>query len=136
MKTFIKLNITAFLYGILLFILHELLLNYYRIQRFIPYFNRKVIVILLLFIIITFTISLRLIFLKHFNNIKLRYLLTIFWIPYYIILIHIFSKYFPMTNPGDKPPNVLGLIIIFTYLIYPFYPLFININYFTTKNKQ
>ncbi|MNL61433.1 hypothetical protein D3C87_1853530 [compost metagenome] len=56
---------------------------------------------------------------REFLNSKLKYLSSLLWIPYYLILINIFSLMFPLNNPALKPLPAVGLIILFLNLVYP-----------------
>lgn len=136
MKTFIKLNGAAFFYGFVLFIQNETLVNVYRIQRLIPWLNQSTLIILLIFHFFISTIISLFIKVKYFTNLKIRYLLTILWIPYYIVMTSVFAKYFPITNPGERPLGALGLLLILGYLIYPIYIGLINSDFFTKKSMK
>lgn len=132
MRLFFKLNCFAMLYGFILFIQTEIILNYYRIENLVYWYNTKISTILIFVVFIISTIVGYIITNRHFKMGKIRYFLTILWIPYLILFIKFFSYYFPMDNPGEEPTNVSGLILIFIYIVYPFYIALINL--ICTKN--
>ncbi|XWX61199.1 hypothetical protein AusDCA_1310 [Desulfitobacterium sp. AusDCA] len=53
--------------------------------------------------------------------------MSLLWIPYFAIFTYCFNFLFPLTNPGDDPAPVLGLILIAIFCIYPFYIAIINV---------
>ncbi len=87
--------------------------------------------LMMLFVFIISTITFLLISSRYFYKGRLRYFLTILWIPYFLAFIFLFSSLIPMANI-DEPPPVLGLILLGIYLAYPFYIAFIN--FVSTKN--
>lgn len=129
MNSFIKLNIFALLYGFFLFIQTELMGNVYRITRItnlsINTVSRAIGITMLTVFLIS-TIALFFITSKYFNTGKLRYFLTILWIPYYVIFILLSMLLIPITYPGDKVAPVTGLILFCFYFTYPFYIAIIN----------
>ncbi len=122
MKRFIKLNIFAFLYGFVFFIQTELMVNVYIIKRIAHWFTNMSGIILSLCIFILSTIAYLFLTNRYLNTGKLRYFLTILWIPYYIGLVFLM----PVIDRADEPPPVLGLIIIGIFIAYPFYIALIN----------
>ncbi|BCN30151.1 hypothetical protein bsdtb5_14460 [Anaeromicropila herbilytica] len=125
MKNVMKLNMIAFFYGLILFIQTELALNVYRLERIFKWFTYRfdsILIIVIFFIstIIFYVIS------KKLCIGKIRYSLSILWIPYYIVLIFLFAYLFPITYPGDKPADILGIVLLGIYFIYSFYIHMIN----------
>ena len=45
---------------------------------------------------------------------------------FFVLLIYIFASLFPITNGGDEPNPVTGLIAIGGLIVYPFYILILN----------
>lgn len=45
---------------------------------------------------------------------------------FFVLLIYIFASLFPITNGGDEPNPVTGLIAIGGLSVYPFYILILN----------
>ncbi|HBQ86413.1 MAG TPA: hypothetical protein DD811_08035 [Syntrophomonas sp.] len=134
MNYFVKLNIFGILYAFTLAIQTELMGNVYRISRLtnMPINAVEVkIGLMMLFVFIISTITFLLISSRYFYKGRLRYFLTILWIPYFLAFIFLFSSLIPMANI-DEPPPVLGLILLGIYLAYPFYIAFIN--FVSTKN--
>ena len=137
MNYFLKLNIVSILYAMMFFIPTELLLNVYRIARItnwqIETVNLLTAGILLVDIIGgTFVIN-------HFTNRWMKWrksnLWTILlWFPYFILFIYLFAHMIPITNGGDVPNPVTGLLVLFGLVIFPFYILIFNL--FTFKDVK
>ena len=117
------------LYALVLFIQTELMGNIYRITRVtnlpISTVNITISIIILIVFIIS-TINFFFISAKYLNIGKLRYFLTLLWIPYYVIFTSVFSFLLPMTYRGDEPAPVTGLILIGILLVSPIYIAFIT----------
>lgn len=137
MQTFLKLNFISILYALTLFIQTELMVNVYRLERlsgltelntFVDYTN---IVIFVIAGIILFYLT------KHLLGYrKVKYLISVLWIPYFYIFIHSFAYLFPFTDPQEEPLPGLGLLIIGMVIIFPFYAAFINsISTLTLKHQ-
>lgn len=130
MKNFIKMNMFSALYALALLIEIEPMGNVYRISRVTNWSVNRTNSIILLFDLFLFIISSTLFFLfskRYLNTGKLRYLVSLLWIPYFAVFTYYFNFLFPLTNPGDDPAPVLGLILIATFCIYPFYIAIINV---------
>lgn len=122
MNYFLKLNGLSILYALAFFIHVELLLNVYRISRVTgleisSVSNWGTIIFFLELIVGSF------IFYKmnvHFlPKSKLNYLAILLWIPYSLLLLLGFATVFPITDAGDKPNPVTGLILFAEMVIYP-----------------
>jgi hypothetical protein len=133
MKKFIKLNLLAFLYGFALFIETELMLNCYRLYRITHWFNFTVDKIAEIVLFIIFTFIFFYITFRHFNTGALKYILTILWIPYYVVLLILFVYLLPITNPQDEPLGALGFVLFGLWIIYPIYIAIIS--FICTKNR-
>lgn len=134
MKIITRLNGFAFLYGIILLIQTELMVNLYRLERIIPFYNRLINNLLILLIFILSTAVFFLLTVKYLNHGIIRYLVTILWIPYYILFVLLFTHILPpITDPMEEPSNALGLVLIFLYLCYPIYIAFIT---FISRKKR
>ena len=129
MKTFGKINIIGALYALVLVIQIQPMANINRIFRITDWPVITVYMIIAIFNLIIFIISTIIFFFitrKYLSQEKLRFLLTIFWIPYYIIITLIYNFLTPITFRGEEPAPVVGLLFIGMFLIYPFYIAFIN----------
>jgi hypothetical protein len=134
MKYFAKINVLGILYALILVIQTELMGNIFRISRLtnIPIKDvRMTIGISMFLIFIVSTIIFVSLSSKYFNTGKLRHLLTILWIPYFLVLNYFLSSLIPMTDI-DAPSPALGLILFGIFLAYPFYITLIN--FISTKN--
>ncbi|TQR15648.1 hypothetical protein [Psychrobacillus soli] len=124
MGYFWKLNIVSACYAFFLFVSIELQLNFYRIWRLSGWEPDSVnlmtgVIHIVGFVLLTFLIY-------YFNKkwlrtTKLKYWTAILWIPYLFVLLYIFANLFPMTNRGDTPAPVTGLIMLAQIISYPFY---------------
>jgi len=131
MKTFGKLNIISALYALVLVIQIQPMANINRIFRITNWSFSTVYMLIAIFNIIIFIIS-TIVFLfftrKYLSQVKLRFLLTLLWIPYYVIITLIYNLFSPITIRGEGPGPVVGLLFIVIFLSYPFYIAFINLN--------
>jgi len=129
MNYFIKLNIFALLYGFVIYIQTELMGNVYRISRITNLSIKAtnvVIGVAMLIIFISSTFMFFFVSSKYFNKGNIRYILTVLWIPYFIIYVWLTNIIIPITSPEDKPAPVIGLILFAYYFAYPFYIAIIN----------
>ncbi|MBB3128525.1 hypothetical protein FHS19_003179 [Paenibacillus rhizosphaerae] len=123
MRYFLMINALSAIFALLPFIMSEMLVNVYRINRItgveIAVIDRVNAVIGLLcfsFSIITFVFMIK----KRFLPSKKTNLFSsIIWVPYYWLYISIFASQFPITNPADKANPASGFIIIAGLLLYP-----------------
>lgn len=112
----------------MLFISIELQLNFYRIWRLSGWEPDSVNLMTGIIHIIGFVLLIY--FICYFNKKWLRqrnskYWTAILWVPYLIVFLYIFSNLFPMTNRGDTPAPVTGLIILAQLFSYPLFLAFI-----------
>ncbi|WP_075618920.1 hypothetical protein [Paenisporosarcina indica] len=124
MKYFLKLNVVSLLFAIVIGISIELQLNFYRIWRLTGWEADTVngviaglhlIGFVLSTIVFVFLIS------KWLEGKKSSFWAVILWFPYLILFIALFSYLFPITNQGEMPAPVSGLIIIAQLIMYPIY---------------
>ncbi|OZB98583.1 hypothetical protein [Paenibacillus sp. XY044] len=122
MRFFFKLNVMSCTYAFLLFLHAGSLINVYRLERItnwngiykaldwanLAWFAGS--------LILCYWLSKRLV-----SGRKPAYAATVLWIPYFILWIWGFSTLFPLTDPGDDPAPVTGLILIFEMILFPFY---------------
>lgn len=128
MKTFLKLNIISALYAFVLFIQLQPILNIYAIVRITHWSYGTVYMLMAIFNLIVLTLSTIMFFTitrKYLSTGKLKFLLTLLWVPYYAVFTLFFYSMSPIVR-GEEPPPVLGLLLIGIFLIYPFYIAFIN----------
>ena len=126
-EIFTRLNIIGALYALVLFIQLQPMLNIYRIVRITNWSINTVNMLVAIFNLILFIISSIVFYFitrRYLSQGKLRFLLTLLWIPYYAIFTLILS---PASVRGEEPPPVLGLLFIGVFLVYPFYIAFINV---------
>ena len=95
--------------------------NQLRLERITHWFTGSITLILVIIIFVLSTVLFVFLTRRYFNTGTLRYFTTVFWIPYYIILVYLFSSLVPMNNRADEPSNALGLILIAIFFCYPFF---------------
>ena len=129
MRKFVKLNAFAALYGFVSCVQTEIMLNVYRFSRITGMDINRINQISVIIMAVIFTASTLLLFRltkKHLSTGKLKYLLTILWLPYQLIFTRLIAAIFPITNAGDKANPVTGLLLLGLFLAYPFYIAVIN----------
>ncbi|WP_017471448.1 hypothetical protein [Amphibacillus jilinensis] len=125
MKYFLRLNIIGILLAAPLFIWATTMLNVYRINRVLNV-NFSTINLVAVAIFIAAVISVPWVLkMKNISNNskKLDYILVVLWFPYFKVMENIFYYLFPFTDRGDLPAQVLGLVLLLAFLLYPIYIL-------------
>lgn len=138
MHYFLKLNVVSILYAFMVFVPLELMLNVYRISRLTNWEIGTVNILTAATIFIEFiggTILLVYLTNKWLDGRKSKFLTVIFWVPYFVLLIYVFASLFPITNGGDTPNPVTGLLAISGLIVYPFYILILNFFSITSDEK-
>ncbi|WP_206098826.1 hypothetical protein [Paenibacillus paeoniae] len=124
MKYFWKLNLVSAIFGLLLFLCAELMVNVYRISRVWEWELGTVVssvdrinigVAAIVPILGAFIVW------KWLDGRVACYWSLLLWIPYFVLFVSLFAQLFPMTYQGDHPAPVTGLIIIAMTIAYPFY---------------
>lgn len=123
-KYFMKLNVISILYALLLFILIEFQVNIYRMIRITGWDGDQVntAVTILSWVFFLFTTG-GYIWLtaKWLGPRKLNLLVMLLWLPYFYLMITVFARLFPITNPGETPLPAIGLIFLAMIFLYPLY---------------
>lgn len=138
MKYFLKLNVISILYALMVFVPLELMLNVYRITRLTNWeigTVNSLIGVTLIVDIIGGTILLVFLTKRWLGERKANFWTAFFWVPYFIFFIYVFTSLFPITNGGDAPNPVTGLLAIGGLIVYPFYILILNFFGMTCKDK-
>lgn len=126
-RIFVILNVFSALYALVLFLQLQLMGNIYWIARITNWSINTANMLVGTFNLIVFIFTSILFYLitrKYLSKVKLRFLITLLWIPYYAIFTLFLS---PAMVRGEEPPPVLGLLFIGVFLIYPFYIILINV---------
>ncbi len=127
MVTFLKLNGISVMYALAFFAHTEMWVNYYRIQRITGFHHIGTLInISILLIYIAFSILCYILTKNLFGNRRIKNVLSVLWIPYFLIFTLTFASQYPITNPQDKPLPAIGLIIIGIAIVFPFYITLIN----------
>ncbi|QQP14953.1 hypothetical protein FJQ98_12305 [Lysinibacillus agricola] len=112
------------LYGLMFFISLEMQLNYYRIVRLTGWEGQHFDILILLVHSVGFVVATIVLYKLTYKWIAHRrfiYWTTIFLLPYTALFIFIFACMFPITNQGDMPAPVQGLMLFAMLLFYLFY---------------
>ncbi|MFJ7973614.1 hypothetical protein [Psychrobacillus sp. NPDC096389] len=128
MQYFGKLNLVSAYYAFMLFISIELQLNFYRIWRISEWQTGSINLMTGVIHIVGFMLLTYLIYFfnkKWLRNRNSKYWTAILWVPYLIVFLYIFANLFPITNRGDSPAPVTGLILLAQFISYPFYLSFV-----------
>jgi len=121
--TFLKINAISIIYAVALLIPLEGLLNVYRLNRTTG-ISSNVIWYGSFFIGIGLAIAaLSLSSLLHMSYRKVQKVSCILWLPYFLGMVYLMNRLFPMTNEGDSPGPIVGFILIGSLLMYPFFLL-------------
>jgi len=124
MKYFWKLNAVSAIFGALLGISSELMVNVYRISRIWGWELGAVVsgvdrinmgIAALSLILGAFIVW------RWLEGRVSSYWSLLLWIPYFVLFVFLFAQMFPETYQGDRPAPVTGLIIIAMTIAYPFY---------------
>ena len=129
MSYFLKLNIVSAMYALVMFVPAELLINMYRINRITGWdFEMIEIATFIINLIVLVSFSWLVIKLKSrwLGIRKANYWTILMWFPYFILLLVLFSSFFPITNRGDEPNPVIGLMLLMGFMCMPIYILLVN----------
>ena len=129
MSYFLKLNVVSILYALMVFVPLELMVNVYRISRLTTWKIGTINIltgITFIFEIIGGTILILFLTRKWLDGRKANLWTVILWVPYFVLFIYVFTSLFPITNVGDTPNPVTGLLVIAGLIVYPFYILILN----------
>lgn len=138
MNYFYKLNVVSMLYGLMFFTSLEIQVNYYRIVRLTGWEGQYFDIIVLLVHGVGFVVATIVLYMLTFKWIAHRLLVywtTVFWLPYTALFIFIFANMYPITNQGDMPAPVQGLILFAILLFYPFYIGTLNMICYLSKSE-
>ncbi|MBT2288792.1 hypothetical protein J7E73_06500 [Paenibacillus albidus] len=129
LKFFGKVNGLSLLYALMLFMQVQLALNVYRISRITGWKLEKVnqwVTIAILVLFVLFSAAFVYLTNRYMQSSKKRYFTAVLWFPYFVVLVMGARSLWPMSDPGDKPAPVQGLLVIGALLVYPLYILGIN----------
>lgn len=128
LKTILSINTLNILYALTLFLQTELWVNTYRVERITGWSNIGTYTdSIIFFIFILSSIWGYFLTKRKFGGRKVKYVMSISWIPYYAIFIVLFSSLFPITSPAEKPLAGVGFYIIGSWVIFPLYITLINV---------
>jgi len=125
MRYFFKLNVMSCIYAFLFFLHAESLGNVYRLERITNWtgiynaLSWANLALLAISLFLCYWLSKRLV-----SGRKSAYIASVLWFPYFILWTWGFIALVPLTNPGDDPAPVTGLILMFEMIVFPFYIAF------------
>ena len=139
MKYFCKLNVVSIIYALMVFAPLELIFNIYRITSLTNWGIGMVnfmICVTLIIEVIGGTILIFFLTKKWLDGRKTKFWTVILWVPYFILFIYVFASLFPMTDGGDSPNPVIGLLALVGLIAYPFYILILNFVSMTNEDNR
>ncbi|WP_342387482.1 hypothetical protein [Salinicoccus bachuensis] len=99
----------------------QLMLNTYRLIKLLRIEMDTLVNLSFILMLMLLLISSICIYLFQRNAGRMIYLSGILWFPYYYIGLQIFNRLLPITERGDVPPPVVGLIMIAGMVFFPIY---------------
>lgn len=139
MKYLCKLNVVSIIYALMVFVPLELIFNIYRITRLTNWGIGMVnfmICVTLVIEVIGGTILIFFLTKEWLDGRKAKFWTVILWVPYFILFIYVFASLFPMTDGGDSPNPVTGLLALVVLIAYPFYILILNFVSMTNEDNR
>ncbi len=130
MSFFLKLNIVSLLYGWIFFICMTLQLNYYRLLRLTGWTADNLDLFLLIVQLVGLSVATIFIYkltVTWLGHRRWIYATMILWIPYTVIFTMVFTYLFPISDRGDMPVPVQGLILLVMLWGYPLYIAIISL---------
>ncbi|MBB6673316.1 hypothetical protein [Cohnella nanjingensis] len=130
MRYAIKLQIVSAGFAFALFAALELMMNVYRIGRWtgweIDTVNRTLLWIYIGgFFLSSFLFPL--ILLRWLEGRWANFWSLLLWMPYFLLFAYTFAEGFPITDPGEYPNPIAGLIAIGAFVLYPIYLGLLNL---------
>ncbi|EAZ86903.1 hypothetical protein ACQKEY_00985 [Lysinibacillus fusiformis] len=130
MSFFLKLNIVSLLYGWIFFICMTLQLNYYRLLRLTGWTADNLDLFLLIVQLVGLSVATIFIYkltVTWLGHRRWIYATMILWLPYTVIFTMVFTYLFPISDRGDMPVPVQGLILLVMLWGYPLYIAIISL---------
>ncbi|WP_336634793.1 hypothetical protein [Lysinibacillus fusiformis] len=130
MPFFLKLNMVSLLYGLIFFICMALQLHYYRLLRLTGWTADNLDLFLLLVQLVGLsvaTIFLYKLAARWLGHRRWIYATMILWLPYTVIFTMAFTYLFPISDRGDMPVPMQGLILLVMLGGYPLYIAIISL---------
>jgi hypothetical protein len=130
MNKVLKLSIVSVFNAFLLYLFFLPMGNFYRIERITGWSGNTITSLTNTFCFILIIVSATTLYFlvkKYLQQGAFKYWLALTWIPFYIILIRLNVWLIPITERGDRPAPVTGLLLIFSWILYPFYLLVITL---------
>lgn len=125
----LKLNGVSALYGLHFALQIELMLESYRLARVTGIELGQMNTIIgwaMLVILIAASFLMYCLTNLSLGSGGVRFWTSILWLPYAVAFMYVITSLFPITDRGETPPPVMGLLVILAALLYPLYILFLN----------
>lgn len=130
MNKVLKLSIVSLFNAFLIYLFFLPMGNYYRIERITGWSGNKITHLSNTFCFILILISSTTLYFlvkKYLKRGLYKYWLALSWIPFYIGLTWLNVWLIPITEAGERPAPVTGLLMLFAWILYPFYLLLITV---------
>ncbi len=138
MNRFSKIILCSIPSAMFLYLFYLPQLNYYRITRLTGWSNNTMsllISVISILLLVSFVVLFYFVTKSMLHNEKFKYIPTVSWIPFYIVLILINNFIIPITESGDRPSPGTGMLLILSYVLLPIILAFI-IGMSTQKNSH
>jgi hypothetical protein len=130
MHKVLKLSIVSFFNAFILYLFFLPMGNFYRIERItgwsgdkITHFSNTFCFILILISSTTLYFLVK----KYLKQGFYKYWLALSWTPFYFGLLRLNMWLIPITEAGESPSPVTGLLMLFAWILYPLYLLLITV---------
>lgn len=130
MHKVLKLSIVSLFNAFVLYLFFLPMGNYYRLERITGWTGGEITHLSNAFCFILILISsITLYFLvkKYLKQGYYKYWLTLSWTPFYFGLLRLNVWLIPITEAGESPAPVIGLLMLFAWMLYPLYLLVITV---------
>lgn len=130
MHKLLKLSVVSFFNAFLLYLFFLPMGNYYRLERITGWSGGEITHLSNVFCFILILISATTLYFlvkKYLKQGGYKYWLVLSWIPFYICFIKLNVWLIPITEAGERPAPVTGLLMIFAWMLYPLYLLVITV---------
>lgn len=130
MHKVLKLSIVSLFNAFVLYLFFLPMGNYYRILRITGWSGGMITHLSNTFCFILILISSTTLYFlvkKYLKAGVYKYWLTLSWIPFYYVLIMLNVWLIPITEEGESPASVTGLLMLFAWILYPLYLLVITV---------
>lgn len=130
MHKVLKLSTVSLFNAFVLYLFFLPMGNYYRLERITGWSGGEITHLSNAFCFLLILISSTTLYFlvkKYLKQGYYKYWLTLSWTPFYYVLLRINVWLIPITEAGESPAPVTGLLMIFAWMLYPLYLLVITV---------